>query len=40
MVKGDLVLDFKKQNSRFVALKNVILEELDFFVIGFDTIDT
>jgi hypothetical protein len=40
VAKGDLVLDFKKQNSRFVALKNVILEELNLMAIGFDTIDT
>lgn len=39
VAKGDLVLDFKKQNSRFVALKNVIVEELDLMAIGFDTIE-
>lgn len=39
IAQGDLVLDFKKQNSRFVALKNVIVEELDLMALGFDTIE-
>lgn len=39
IAKGDLVLDFRKEHSRFVTLKNVVIEELDLLAIGNDTIE-
>ena len=39
IASGDLVLDFRKENSRFVALKGVVAEELDLLAIGHEAIE-